>query len=171
MSPVFNKPADKQVPDTKSWILLQKLRRLMTLLGLRILPLIPAVLAKYSSLALIRASSLLLNNQSWHWGIIRYLGSSRAQLQLRQTLNAPEIKANVCQMNSFCYLIHYKPWIKMETCRFGQRYSKLGCHLQWFIFVKITDNQCSWVNSQICWKFNWETCKIGDRKEWNLLDL
>ncbi len=42
------------------------------------------------------------------------LGSSRAQLQLRQILNAPEIKANVLP-DEFLLSHSFKPLIKMET--------------------------------------------------------
>ena len=42
------------------------------------------------------------------------LGSSRAQLQLRQILNAPEIKANVLPDDS-CFHILFKHLIKMVT--------------------------------------------------------
>ena len=60
--PVFNKPADKQVPES-----------------------VLEIVAKIEE-----ADGVIITGASYGT-----LGSSRAQLQLRQILNAPEIKANV----------------------------------------------------------------------------
>ncbi|WP_164682959.1 NADPH-dependent FMN reductase [Streptococcus hyointestinalis] len=94
--PVFNKPADKQVPD----IVLEIAGKIEQADGVIIgTPeydhSIPAVLM--NALAWLSYGIYpLLNKPVMITGAsFGTLGSSRAQLQLRQILNAPELKANV----------------------------------------------------------------------------
>lgn len=94
--PVFNKPANKQVPD----IVLEIAGKIEQADGVIIgTPeydhSIPAVLM--NALAWLSYGIYpLLNKPVMITGAsFRTLGSSRAQLQLRQILNAPELKANV----------------------------------------------------------------------------
>lgn len=94
--PVFNKPADKQVPD----IVLEIAGKIEQADGVIIgTPeydhSIPAVLM--NALAWLSYDIYpLLNKPIMITGAsFGTLGSSRAQLQLRQILNAPELKANV----------------------------------------------------------------------------
>lgn len=94
--PVFNKPADKQVPD----IVLEIAGKIEQADGVIIgTPeydhSIPAVLM--NALAWLSYGIYpLLNKPVMITGAsFETLGSSRAQLQLRQILNAPELKANV----------------------------------------------------------------------------
>ena len=94
--PVFNKPANKQVPD----IVLEIAGKIEQADGVIIgTPeydhSIPAVLM--NALAWLSYGIYpLLNNPVMITGAsFGTLGSSRAQLQLRQILNAPELKANV----------------------------------------------------------------------------
>ena len=94
--PVFNKPADKQLPDE----ILEIAAKIEASDGVIIgTPeydhSIPAVLM--SALAWLSYGIYPLLNKPIMITGASYgtLGSSRAQLQLRQILNAPEIKANV----------------------------------------------------------------------------
>lgn len=94
--PVFNKPADKQVPD----IVLEIAGKIEQADGVIIgTPeydhSIPAILM--NALAWLSYGIYpLLNKPVMITGAsFGTLGSSRAQLQLRQILNAPELKANV----------------------------------------------------------------------------
>ena len=94
--PVFNKPANKQVPD----IVLEIAGKIAQAAGVIIgTPeydhSIPAVLM--NALAWLSYGIYpLLNKPVMITGAsFGTLGSSRAQLQLRQILNAPELKANV----------------------------------------------------------------------------
>ncbi|MEY8435422.1 NADPH-dependent FMN reductase [Streptococcus hyointestinalis] len=94
--PVFNKPADKQVPD----IVLEIAGKIEQADGVIISTpeydhSIPAVLM--NALAWLSYDIYpLLNKPIMITGAsFGTLGSSRAQLQLRQILNAPELKANV----------------------------------------------------------------------------
>ena len=94
--PVFNKPADKQVPEA----VLDIVAKIEEADGVIIRTpeddhSIPAVLM--SALAWLSYGVFPLLNKPVMITGASYgtLGSSRAQLQLRQILNAPEIKANV----------------------------------------------------------------------------
>ena len=74
--PVFNKPADKQVPDAVLDIVAKIEEADGAWLSYGVFPLLN--------------KPVMITGASYGT-----LGSSRAQLQLRQILNAPEIKANV----------------------------------------------------------------------------
>ena len=106
--PMFNKPADRSVPELVSEIAEKIDAADGVLIGTPEYDhSIPAVLM--NALAWLSYGIYPLLNKPVMITGASYgtLGSSRAQLQLRQILNAPEIKANV--------LIHCKPLIKMET--------------------------------------------------------
>ena len=86
--PVFNKPADKQVPEAVLDIVAKIEEADGVIIGTPEYDhSIPAVLM--SALAWL-SYGVMITGASYGT-----LGSSRAQLQLRQILNAPEIKANV----------------------------------------------------------------------------
>ena len=91
--PVFNKPADKQVPDAVLDIVAKIEEADGVIIGND--HSIPAVLM--SALAWLSYGVFPLLNKPVMITGASYgtLGSSRAQLQLRQILNAPEIKATV----------------------------------------------------------------------------
>ena len=94
--PIFNKPADKQIPAEASEIVAKIEAADGVIIGTPEYDhSIPAVLM--SSLAWISYGVFPLLNKPVMITGASYgtLGSSRAQLQLRQILNAPEIKANV----------------------------------------------------------------------------
>ena len=94
--PVFNKPADKQVPDAVLDIVAKIEEADGVIIGTPEYDhSIPAVLM--SALAWLSYGVFPLLNKPVMITGASYgtLGSSRAQLQLRQILNAPEIKANV----------------------------------------------------------------------------
>ena len=94
--PVFNKPADKQIPAEASEIVAKIEAADGVIIGTpEYGHSIPAVLM--SALAWISYGVFPLLNKPVMITGASYgtLGSSRAQLQLRQILNAPEIKANV----------------------------------------------------------------------------
>lgn len=94
--PVFNKPADKQIPAEATEIAAKIEAADGVIIGTPEYDhSIPAVLM--SSLAWISYGVFPLLNKPVMITGASYgtLGSSRAQLQLRQILNAPEIKANV----------------------------------------------------------------------------
>ena len=94
--PVFNKPADKQIPAEASEIVAKIEAADGVIIGTPEYDhSIPAVLM--SALAWISYGVFPLLNKPVMITGASYgtLGSSRAQLQLRQILNAPEIKANV----------------------------------------------------------------------------
>lgn len=94
--PMFNKPADKAVPD----IVLEIAEKIKAADGVIIgTPeydhSIPAVLMNALAWLSYGIFSLLGKPVMITGASYGTLGSSRAQLQLRQILNAPEIKANV----------------------------------------------------------------------------
>ena len=94
--PVFNKPADKQIPAEATEIAAKIEAADGVIIGTPEYDhSIPAVLM--SALAWISYGVFPLLNKPVMITGASYgtLGSSRAQLQLRQILNAPEIKANV----------------------------------------------------------------------------
>ena len=94
--PVFNKPADKQVPEAVLDIVAKIEAADGVIIGTpEYAPSIPAVLM--SALAWLSYGVYPLLNKPVMITGASYgtLGSSRAQLQLRQILNAPEIKATV----------------------------------------------------------------------------
>ena len=94
--PVFNKPADKQIPAEATEIAAKIEAADGVIIGTpEYVHSIPAVLM--SALAWISYGVFPLLNKPVMITGASYgtLGSSRAQLQLRQILNAPEIKANV----------------------------------------------------------------------------
>ena len=94
--PVFNKPADKQIPAEATEIAAKIEAADGVIIGTPEYDhSIPAVLM--SALAWISYGVFPLLNKPVMITGSSYgtLGSSRAQLQLRQILNAPEIKANV----------------------------------------------------------------------------
>ena len=94
--PVFNKPADKQVPEAVLDIVAKIEAADGVIIGTTEYDhSIPAVLM--SALAWLSYGVYPLLNKPVMITGASYgtLGSSRAQLQLRQILNAPEIKANV----------------------------------------------------------------------------
>ena len=94
--PVFNKPADKQIPAEATEIAAKIEAADGVIIGTPEYDhSIPAVLM--SALAWISYGVFPLLNKPIMITGASYgtLGSSRAQLQLRQILNAPEIKANV----------------------------------------------------------------------------
>ena len=94
--PVFNKPADKQVPEAVLDIVAKIEEADGVIIGTPEYDhSIPAVLM--SALAWLSYGVFPLLNKPVMITGASYgtLGSSRAQLQLRQILNAPEIKANV----------------------------------------------------------------------------
>ena len=94
--PVFNKPADKLIPAEASEIVAKIEAAEGVIIGTPEYDhSIPAVLM--SALAWISYGVFPLLNKPIMITGASYgtLGSSRAQLQLRQILNAPEIKANV----------------------------------------------------------------------------
>lgn len=94
--PVFNKPADKQIPAEATEIAAKIEAADGVIIGTPEYDhSIPAVLM--STLAWISYGVFPLLNKPVMITGASYgtLGSSRAQLQLRQILNAPEIKANV----------------------------------------------------------------------------
>lgn len=94
--PVFNKPADKQVPDAVLDIVAKIEEADGVIIGTPEYDhSIPAALM--SALAWLSYGVFPLLNKPVMITGASYgtLGSSRAQLQLRQILNAPEIKANV----------------------------------------------------------------------------
>jgi len=94
--PVFNKPADKQVPESVLEIVAKIEEADGVIIGTQEYDhSIPAVLM--SALAWLSYGVFPLLNKPVMITGASYgtLGSSRAQLQLRQILNAPEIKANV----------------------------------------------------------------------------
>ena len=94
--PVFNKPADKQVPEAVLEIVAKIEESDGVIIGTPEYDhSIPAVLM--SALAWLSYGVFPLLNKPVMITGASYgtLGSSRAQLQLRQILNAPEIKANV----------------------------------------------------------------------------
>ena len=97
--PVFNKPADKLIPAEALEIVAKIEAADGVIIGTPEYDhSIPAVLM--SALAWISYGVFPLLNKpvmitGASYGTLGTLGSSRAQLQLRQILNAPEIKANV----------------------------------------------------------------------------
>ena len=94
--PVFNKPADKQVPESVLEIVAKIEEADGVIIGTPEYDhSIPSVLM--SALAWLSYGVFPLLNKPVMITGASYgtLGSSRAQLQLRQILNAPEIKANV----------------------------------------------------------------------------
>ena len=94
--PVFNKPADKQIPAEATEIAAKIEAADGVIIGTPEYDhSIPAVLM--SALAWISYGVFPLLNKPVMITGASYgtLGSSRAQLQLRQILNAPEVKANV----------------------------------------------------------------------------
>ena len=113
--PVFNKPADKQIPAEATEIAAKIEAADGVIIGTPEYDhSIPAVLM--SALAWISYGVFPLLNKPIMITGASYgtLGSSRAQLQLRQILNAPEIKANVLPDDS-CFHILFKHLIKMVT--------------------------------------------------------
>lgn len=94
--PVFNKPADRQIPDIVTEIATKIEQSDGVIIGTPEYDhSIPAVLM--NALAWLSYGIFpLLNKPVMITGAsFGTLGSSRAQLQLRQILNAPELKANV----------------------------------------------------------------------------
>ncbi|AXQ77853.1 NAD(P)H-dependent oxidoreductase [Streptococcus chenjunshii] len=94
--PVFNKPADRQIPDIVTEIAAKIEQSDGVIIGTPEYDhSIPAVLM--NALAWLSYGIFpLLNKPVMITGAsFGTLGSSRAQLQLRQILNAPELKANV----------------------------------------------------------------------------
>lgn len=121
--PVFNKPADKQVPAEILEIAAKIEEADGVIIGTPEYDhSIPAVLM--SALAWLSYGIYPLLNKPIMITGASYgtLGSSRAQLQLRQILNAPEIKANVLQMNScshtlFKHLTQVATWLTLMLSR------------------------------------------------------
>ncbi len=94
--PVFNKPADKQVPDAVLDIVAKIEEADGVIIGTpEIRPLYSSGLDECSSLALIRSLPIVEQTSHDYWGIIRYLGIFTRPTPTPSNLKRSEIKANV----------------------------------------------------------------------------
>ncbi|MCY7113176.1 NAD(P)H-dependent oxidoreductase [Streptococcus mutans] len=158
--PIFNKPADKKVPEQ----ILKIAEKIEAADGIIIgTPeydhSIPAVLM--SALAWLSYGIYPLLNKPVMITGASYgtLGSSRAQLQLRQILNAPEIKANVLP-DEFLLSHSLQAFDKEGNLNDLDTFQKLDAIFDDFrLFVKITEKLSS--AQELLHKeaenFNWES--------------
>ena len=158
--PIFNKPADKKVPEQ----ILKIAEKIEAADGVIIgTPeydhSIPAVLM--SALAWLSYGIYPLLNKPVMITGASYgtLGSSRAQLQLRQILNAPEIKANVLP-DEFLLSHSLQAFDKEGNLNDLDTFQKLDAIFDDFrLFVKITEKLSS--AQELLHKeaenFNWES--------------
>lgn len=158
--PIFNKPADKKVPEQ----ILKIAEKIEAADGVIIgTPeydhSIPAVLM--SALAWLSYGIYPLLNKPVMITGASYgtLGSSRAQLQLRQILNAPEIKANVLP-DEFLLSHSLQAFDKEGNLNGLDTFQKLDAIFDDFrLFVKITEKLSS--AQELLHKeaenFNWES--------------
>ena len=158
--PIFNKPADKKVPEQ----ILKIAEKIEAADGVIIgTPeydhSIPAVLM--SALAWLSYGIYPLLNKPVMITGASYgtLGSSRAQLQLRQILNAPEIKANVLP-DEFLLSHSLQVFDKEGNLNDLDTFQKLDAIFDDFrLFVKITEKLSS--AQELLHKeaenFNWES--------------
>ncbi|HHF7053519.1 TPA: NADPH-dependent FMN reductase [Streptococcus mutans] len=158
--PIFNKPADKKVPEQ----ILKIAEKIEAADGVIIgTPeydhSIPAVLM--SALAWLSYGIYPLLNKPVMITGASYgtLGSSRAQLQLRQILNAPEIKANVLP-DEFLLSHSLQAFDKEGNLNDLDTFQKLDAIFDDFrLFVKITEKLSS--VQELLHKeaenFNWES--------------
>lgn len=158
--PIFNKPADKKVPEQ----ILKIAEKIEAADGVIIgTPeydhSIPAVLM--SALAWLSYGIYPLFNKPVMITGASYgtLGSSRAQLQLRQILNAPEIKANVLP-DEFLLSHSLQAFDKEGNLNDLDTFQKLDAIFDDFrLFVKITEKLSS--AQELLHKeaenFNWES--------------
>ncbi|KZM63496.1 NADPH-dependent FMN reductase [Streptococcus mutans] len=158
--PIFNKPADKKVPEQ----ILKIAEKIEAADGVIIgTPeydhSIPAVLM--SALAWLSYGIYPLLNKPVMITEASYgtLGSSRAQLQLRQILNAPEIKANVLP-DEFLLSHSLQAFDKEGNLNDLDTFQKLDAIFDDFrLFVKITEKLSS--AQELLHKeaenFNWES--------------
>lgn len=158
--PIFNKPADKKVPEQ----ILKIAEKIEAADGVIIgTPeydhSIPAVLM--SALAWLSYGIYPLLNKAVMITGASYgtLGSSRAQLQLRQILNAPEIKANVLP-DEFLLSHSLQAFDKEGNLNDLDTFQKLDAIFDDFrLFVKITEKLSS--AQELLHKeaenFNWES--------------
>ena len=158
--PIFNKPADKKVPEQ----ILKIAEKIEAADGVIIgTPeydhSIPAVLM--SALAWLSYGIYPLLNKPVMITGASYgtLGSSRAQLQLRQILNAPEIKANVLP-DEFLLSHSLQAFDKEGNLNDLDTFQKLDAIFDDFrLFVKITEKLSS--AQELLRKeaenFNWES--------------
>lgn len=158
--PIFNKPADKKVPEQ----ILKIAEKIEVADGVIIgTPeydhSIPAVLM--SALAWLSYGIYPLLNKPVMITGASYgtLGSSRAQLQLRQILNAPEIKANVLP-DEFLLSHSLQAFDKEGNLNDLDTFQKLDAIFDDFrLFVKITEKLSS--AQELLHKeaenFNWES--------------
>ncbi|BAQ24209.1 NADPH-dependent FMN reductase [Streptococcus troglodytae] len=158
--PIFNKPVDKKVPEQ----ILKIAEKIETADGVIIgTPeydhSIPAVLM--SALAWLSYGIYPLLNKPVMITGASYgtLGSSRAQLQLRQILNAPEIKANVLP-DEFLLSHSLQAFDKEGNLNDLDTFQKLDAIFDDFrLFVKITEKLSS--AQELLHKeaenFNWES--------------
>lgn len=158
--PIFNKPADKKVPEQ----ILKIAEKIEAADGVIIgTPeydhSIPAVLM--SALAWLSYGIYPLLNKPVMITGASYgtLGSSRAQLQLRQILNAPEIKANVLP-DEFLLSHSLQAFDKEDNLNDLDTFQKLDAIFDDFrLFVKITEKLSS--AQELLHKeaenFNWES--------------
>ena len=158
--PIFNKPADKKVPEQ----ILKIAEKIEAADGVIIgTPeydhSIPAVLM--SALAWLSYGNYPLLNKPVMITGASYgtLGSSRAQLQLRQILNAPEIKANVLP-DEFLLSHSLQAFDKEGNLNDLDTFQKLDAIFDDFrLFVKITEKLSS--AQELLHKeaenFNWES--------------
>jgi NAD(P)H-dependent FMN reductase len=158
--PIFNKPADKKVPEQ----ILKIAEKIEAADGVIIgTPeydhSIPAVLM--SALAWLSYGIYPLLNKPVMITGASYgtLGSSRAQLQLRQILNAPEIKANVLP-DEFLLSHSLQAFDKEGNLNDLDTFQKLDAIYDDFrLFVKITEKLSS--AQELLHKeaenFNWES--------------
>ncbi|MFM1630809.1 NADPH-dependent FMN reductase [Streptococcus mutans] len=158
--PIFNKPADKKVPEQ----ILKIAEKIEAADGVIIgTPeydhSIPAVLM--SALAWLSYGIYPLLNKPVMITGASYgtLGSSRAQLQLRQILNAPEIKANVLP-DEFLLSHSLQAFDKGGNLNDLDTFQKLDAIFDDFrLFVKITEKLSS--AQELLHKeaenFNWES--------------
>ena len=142
--PVFNKPADKQVPEA----VLDIVAKIEAADGV----IIALAWLSYGVFPLLN-KPVMITGASYGT-----LGSSRAQLQLRQILNAPEIKATVLPdefllSHSLQAFDQYGDLVDLEVIQ------KLDAIFDDFrIFVKITDKlrNAHELIRKSAEKFNWE---------------
>ena len=150
--PVFNKPADKQVPEA----VLEIVAKIEEADGV----IIGTPEYDHSILACLSYGVFPLLNKPVMITGASYgtLGSSRAQLQLRQILNAPEIKANVLPdefllSHSLQAFDNYGDLVDLDVIQ------QLDAIFDDFrIFVKITDKlrNAHELIRKSAEKFNWE---------------